>query len=37
MLAGRYFESTGGPVGAITGLIGSGRMRPARLVKYPAH
>ena len=37
MPAGRYFESTGGLVGAMTGLIGSGQTGPARLVKYPAH
>ncbi len=37
MLAGRYFESTDGLVGAITDLIDSGQMRPVRLMKYLAH
>ena len=37
MLARKYFESTDGLVGAITDLIGSGQMRPVRLMKYLAH
>ena len=37
MLAGRYFESTGGLVGAITDLIDSDQMRPVRLMKCLAH
>ena len=37
MLAGKYFESTDGLVGAITDLIDSGQMRPVRLMKYLAH
>ena len=37
MLAGRYFESTDGLVGAITDLIDSGQMRPVRLMKHLAH
>ena len=37
MLAGRYFESTDGLVGAIADLIDSGQMRPVRLMKYLAH
>ena len=37
MPAGRYFESTDGLVGAMTGLIDSGQTRPVRLVKYLAH
>ena len=37
VLAGRYFESTDGLVGAITDLIDSGQMRPVRLMKYLAH
>ena len=37
MLAGKYFESTDGLVGAITDLIDSDQMRPVRLMKYLAH
>ena len=37
MLAGGYFESTDGLVGAIADLIDSGQMRPVRLMKYLAH
>ena len=37
MLAGRYFESTDDPVGAITNLIDSGQMRPVKLMKYLAY
>ena len=37
MLAGKYFESTDGLVGAVTDLIDSGQMRPVRLMKYLAH
>ena len=37
MLAGRYFESTYGLVGAITNLIDSGQMRPVKLMKYLAY
>ena len=37
MLAGRYFESADGLVGAIADLIDSGQMRPVRLMKYLVH
>ena len=37
MLAGKYFESTGDLVCAITDLIDSGQIRPVRLMKYLAH
>ena len=37
MLAGRYFESTGNLVSAITNLIDSGQMRPVKLMKCLAY
>lgn len=34
MLAGRYFETTGGIVKAITDLIDSGRMMSVKLMNH---
>ena len=37
MLAGRYFESAGDLVSAVTNLIDSDQMKPVKLMNYLSH